>query len=84
MRTKQRMGTGRLRTIMRQGCAREVWTLVSLLEYKYQAYLYDAVVDYVKNGRREQFGSRVMQTIFDRVASLVDDGKRRDDDLAEQ
>ncbi len=84
MRTEQRSKTGRLRTIMRKSCAREVWKLVSLLEYKYQTYLYDAVTDYVKTGRKEQFGSRVMQNIFDRVTALIDDARRRDNDFGDR
>ncbi len=69
---------------MRKSCAREVWKLVSLLEYKYQTYLYDAVTDYVKTGRKEQFGSRVMQNIFDRVTALIDDARRRDNDFGDR
>lgn len=73
----KRIGT--LRTILRKACAREVWKLVSLLEYKYQTYLYDAVVAYVKTGRREEFGSMVMQNIFDRVVMLIDSARKRDE-----
>lgn len=54
--------------------------MVSLLEYKYQTYLYDAVVAYVKTGRREEFGSMVMQNIFDRVVMLIDSAKQRDEE----
>lgn len=77
-KSKQHERMGALRTILRKACAREVWKLVSLLEYKYQTYLYDAVVTYVKTGRREEFGSMVMQNIFDRVVILIDSAKKRD------
>lgn len=74
---------GRLRTILRKSCAREVWKLVSLLEYKYQLYLYDAVVNYVKTGMKEQFGSMVMQNIFERVVLIIDGARDRDNECVE-
>lgn len=79
-RTRRHERIGALRTIIRKACAREVWKLVSLLEYKYQTYLYDAVVAYVKTGRREEFGSMVMQNIFDRVVMLIDSARQRDEE----
>lgn len=75
---KRKNKTGKLGTIVERSCAREVWKLVSLLEYKYQVYLYDAVVDYVKTGRREVFGSKVMQEIFNRITGIIDAAKGRD------
>lgn len=63
--------TGRLRKVLGRECACEAWRLISLLEYKYQVMLYDAVVDYVDNGRVTEFGSLVMQCLYNRIIGII-------------
>ena len=50
---------------------KEIWKLISLLEYKYRVCLYDAVVNYLAKGEVEDFGSLVMQNIFDRIVRII-------------
>lgn len=71
-RNNERIKVGAFRAIIKDSCAREVWKLISLLEDKYQAYLHDVLVDYVKTGRRERFGSVVLQNIYDRAVRMID------------